>query len=77
MTVNHTTMDVFVSRSTKQSICLQAEERSLLLIMADFVREDKDEFFWPKQDSQPYLSEPDHTEEELHVLKSWTSKKRS
>ncbi len=44
--------------------------RLLLLIMANFVREDEDEFFWPNQDPQPYLFEPEHTEEELHVLEA-------
>ncbi len=50
-----TTADVLVRRSTKQNVCLRIEERLLLLIMADFVRENEDEFFWTNQDSQPYL----------------------
>ncbi len=40
----------------------------LLLIIADFLREDEDEFGWTNQDPQPF--EPKYTEEELHALEA-------
>ncbi len=44
--------------------------------MANFIREDKDIFFWPKQDPQPYLFEPEYTEEVLHVLEAERAEER-
>lgn len=41
-----------------------------LRIMADFVREDEDDFFGTDEDPQPYLFKPEYTEEELHVLEA-------
>ncbi len=38
--------------------------------MANCVREDEDEFFWINQDPQPYLFEPEHTEEWQRVLEA-------
>ncbi len=59
---------MLVCRSTKPNVCLQVEERLLLLIMAEFVKEEEDEFLWTNQD--PQHLEAEYMEEELHVLEA-------
>ncbi len=38
--------------------------------MANFVRKDEDEFFWPNQNPLPYLFDQEYMEEALHVLEA-------